>query len=242
VFATKPDSTTPLQLHLDMLDAVSHDIRGAFGIISGLISVLPFAGNDTEKEDIMYRLQKNSGYAFHMFSVLQDYSLFNSGKHKIEVSDFHPGPIFDGIRKKWSSIISKRNLSFSIQNSHDLYIHSDSQVTKNIAEHIIFSLLNKNKLAGIAVSWSISESGKAVCSISARGVIIPDRTVRIWNENAEGFHWETGDDLSLNVALLMCNKLDIETKMIYNDATAEVGIKLGFILSCKSDFPKLHSK
>lgn len=220
-----------------MLDAVSHDIRGAFGIISGLISVLPLAGSDSERDDIMYRLQKNSGYAFHMFSVLQDYSIFSSGKYSIETSDFQTSILLTAMSAKWSTVIKKRNIHFSSNTGSELYIHGDSQITRKILEHIIFSLLNKNKLRSIAISWSVSEEGKAVCSITSQGISLSGRTLRLWNEKDTDAHWENGDDLSLNVALLMCHKLNIETKVTHHEATQEIGFRLGFVLSCPPYFP-----
>jgi K+-sensing histidine kinase KdpD len=217
-----------LDTHLAMLHSVSHDIRGAFGIISGLTSLLPFAANEEERNDMMYRLQKNSAYALHMFTSLQDYALISSGKSRIEIADFNPGRLFNDIERKWIPTTERRGIQFSISRNDVAHVSGDEQMTTKIVENIVLYLLNKSSTNEIAIEWFAHEPNEWFCSIECMGSLLPACILQEWNDNTTTSHWQQGDDLCLTLALLAARELGATTSVKQDKALRQISFKLNF--------------
>lgn len=146
-----PAPSIPAQLTL--IQSVSHEIRGAFGVISGLHSLLPLASGEAERDDMFSRLQNNTEYAMQLFTDLEDYCAMETGRIRVEPTSFKPSTALGYIRKKALPMLERRNAVLIISGGNEAYVTSDEEKVRRIIKNMLFHLTCVMRVQQIEMGW-----------------------------------------------------------------------------------------
>ncbi len=164
------DNTHP---YLTLIQSVSHELRSTFGIISGLHSLIPLAGNESEREDMFNRLHNNTEYATQLFTDLEYYCALETGQVRVESALLRPALVLQNLYKKVLPMLQRRNASLRLSGDHEMQVTSDEEKVQNILKNIIFHLTCVTHVPELEISWE-KRAAIWVLNISYNGDALPE--------------------------------------------------------------------
>lgn len=174
--AQDPDEVLPapaLHTQLTLIESVSHEIRGAFGIISGLHSLLPLASGEEERDDMFSRLQNNTEYAMQLFTDLEDYCAMETGRVRIEPALFKPSAALGYTRRKALPMLERRNVVLMIGGESEEYVTNDEEKVRRIMKNMLFHLTCVMRVRQIEMGWE-KRSTAWVLQVAYQGDALPE--------------------------------------------------------------------
>lgn len=199
IFRVDPDLTenapTTNLNYLLLIQSVSHELRSAFGVISGLHSLLPLASGEAERDDMFSRLHNNTEYAAQLFTDLEDYCAMETSGVRVEPALFRPAIALEYIRKKASPMLQRRKASLQLCGDSEMLVHSDEEKIRRIAKNIVFHLTCVMRVREVEMSWEKRGASWAL-NAAYHGETMPEWLFMPDNEPHDP---ETGRHISLLV-------------------------------------------
>lgn len=151
----------------------SHDLRGTFGIMSGLHSLLPLVTDEAEKGEMFNRLHNNMEYATQLFGDLEDYCAIATGSTGLDLAPLAPGAALEQLKKRMASTLSRRQVELQISGSRDVEVVGDEDKFQRIVRNIVYHLIHSQQVKDISLDWGIG-TGHWYVSMKYAGASLPE--------------------------------------------------------------------
>jgi len=215
----------PASQHIhSLIQSVSHELRGTFGVISGLHSLLPMVSDGERREDMFNRLHNNTDYAAQLFADLEEYCALEADGVRVYACEFRPASILESVRKKALPMLKRRNATIHLEGDRSILVTGDEEKVGRITKNLIFHLICVMRVQQIRMTWKKRVSSWAL-DIAYSGDTLP---AWLFRSDHEPFIPETGRLISL---LLVRRLVSILGGAIYGglaDADNQSWISLQF--------------
>lgn len=178
---------------LAIVRGVSHDVRSALGVISGLHSLLPLATTDAERNEMYERLHKNTEFVTELFADLEDYCMMESAPAP-ESLLFSPQAIFLDMRRRLLPMLKRRKVTLQVTGDPASQVTGDEEKVQRIARNLVFYLIHVIQARELDVHWESSRDTWRL-QVTYSGAPLPDAV--FLPETAGNVRVESGKTIGL---------------------------------------------
>lgn len=170
----------------ELLRAVSHDLRGNFGVISGALQLLTMADSEAERTQMTEMVLRNVRQATEMLTELLDYSRLEAGQETRTIDAFDVTPLLQELVQSLRPAGQEHGLKVESNGPETLVVEGDRLHVHRMAQNLLINAIKYTHEGHITVNWgSDTEQGRWWFSVSDTGPGIDPKLVALLNTNGE---------------------------------------------------------
>lgn len=168
----------------ELLRATSHDLRGNFGAIASLATLLMMSSSDEDRSKMLGMLQSTVAQATKMLTDLLNYARLESGKEARNISKFNASVVLSNLGESIRPFASERDLKVHINGNPEITVEGDELNIVRIAQNLLLNAIKYTDSGFVELSWGFGETTESWWfRIKDSGPGFPAEFVKEWNEH-----------------------------------------------------------
>ena len=144
---------TSLNQRTELLRAVSHDLRGNFGIIQGALQLLDMAATESDRAQMMEMVLRNVRQATGLLTDLLDLARLETGRQERTVASFDASEVLQELGQSLQPVANEHNLELEMSGSPTLVVENDRQLVYRMAQNLMINALKYTHRGSVRVYW-----------------------------------------------------------------------------------------
>ena len=170
----------------ELLRAVSHDLRGNFGIISSALHLLNMADSEADRAQMMEMVLRNVRQATSLLTELLDYSRLEAGQEKRTIGPFDVAPLLQELGQSLRLAAQEQGLQLESAGPETLVAEGDRLHVHRMAQNLLINAIKYTHAGRIAINWgSDGDFGRWWFAVSDTGPGLDAELVALLNTNGE---------------------------------------------------------
>lgn len=170
----------------ELLRAVSHDLRGNFGVISSALQLLSMAVSEAERAQMIDIVLRNVRQATDMLTELLDYSRLEAGKEQRTIGSFDVTPLLQELTQSLQPAADEQGLQLVHSGPETLVVEGDRLHVYRMAQNLTINAIKYTHTGSIMVNWgSDSQQARWWFSVTDTGPGVDAELVSRLNTNEE---------------------------------------------------------
>lgn len=168
----------------ELLRATSHDLRGNFGAISSLASLLMMSSSDEDRSKMLGMLQSTITQATKMLTDLLNYARLESGKEARQTGIFNASEVLMNLSESVKPAAHEKNLEVRTSGIPELAVEGDELNVLRIAQNLLLNAIKYTNSGFVELSWGREETGEFWWfKVKDSGPGFPAAFVSEWNKD-----------------------------------------------------------
>lgn len=145
-----------LNQRTELLRAVSHDLRGNFGVITGGLQLLDLADTESDRAKMMAMVLRNVKQATGLLTDLLDLARLETGQQPRTIDSFDASALLQELGQSLQPVAQEQNLILHVSGPATLPIENDRQLVYRMAQNLIINALKYTHQGQVTVHWAKS--------------------------------------------------------------------------------------
>lgn len=241
------DALTALRASLaqrtELLRAVSHDLRGNFGIINGALSLLEMANTEGERAQMMAMVLRNVNQATSLLTNLLDLAHLETGQQQHVVAPFNVSLLLTELGQSLQKMADAHTLTLVLSGSDELVVENDRKLIYRMAQNLIINSLKYTHQGSVRVQWGeaddrwwfeVADTGPGLAPelVAHLNVSVPSQSTKSGKSVTES--WQTpvvpnqqqGEGIGLRIVRELAQLLEAQLQV-----SSESGVGTRFVIS-----------
>ncbi|KAA6437033.1 PAS domain-containing protein [Dyadobacter flavalbus] len=171
----------------ELLRATSHDLRGNFGAIASLASLLMMSSSDEDRAKMLGMLQSTITQTTKMLTDLLNYARLESGKEARNIGIFNASEVLTNLGESIRPFASERNLDVRINENPEITVEGDELNVLRIAQNLLLNAIKYTESGFVELSWGFGETKEFWWfRVKDSGPGFPEAFVKEWDQHKNG--------------------------------------------------------
>lgn len=189
---------------------MSHDLRGAFGIITNFVQLIQEGGDflsKEEKEELLDDIQATSANTLELLENLLKWARSQTGAIRFSPEDLSLKCIFDEIARNHSNIAQAKSINIVSSESNNLAVYGDRNMILLILRNLVSNALKFTPKGG-DIRISANKNDKMVkIEVTDSGVgIAPEKVKQLFSIDAKTTSTGTANEQGNGLGLVLCKE------------------------------------
>lgn len=189
---------------------MSHDLRGAFGIITNFVQLIQEGGDflsDEEKEELLNDIQATSANTLELLENLLKWARSQTGAIKFEPENLPLACIFDEIARNHINIAQAKNIKIKSAENSDLAVYGDRNMVFLILRNLVSNAIKFTPKGG-QITISAEKADKMVkITVSDTGVgIAHEKLQKLFSIDSKTTSTGTANEQGNGLGLVLCKE------------------------------------
>ncbi|WP_083891494.1 CheR family methyltransferase [Fibrella aestuarina] len=175
-----------LQHRTELLRAVSHDLRGNFGVIAGSLQLLSIAASEAERSQMMDMALRNVKEATSMLTELLDYARLETGQEQRQLETVDVSELLQKIGQGFQPIADEQQLQLRVDGPATLTTEGDPIHIHRMVQNLVINALKYTHRGEVTLRWGDEPTQERWwCSVSDTGPGLDPELVTQLNTNSQ---------------------------------------------------------
>ncbi len=208
---------------------ISHDLRGAFGIIMNFIQIIQENGEFLSKDEIDELLNDIGNTSKNTLDLLENllrWARSQTGSIKFKPNDYNVQEIFSEVIQKQENIAQAKNITLLYETTDTLNVFGDKNMILVVLRNIISNAIKFTSAEGKILVSSEDIGDYAKIKVSDNGIgIKPDAIEKLFSIDTKVSTYGTEQEQGNGLGLVLCqefvkrNNGDIGIESKYGEGT-----------------------
>nr|WP_319266202.1 hybrid sensor histidine kinase/response regulator [uncultured Draconibacterium sp.] len=218
---------------------MSHDLRGAFGIITNFVQLIQEGGDfltTEEKEELLNDIQTTSANTLDLLENLLKWARSQTGAIKFSPEKLPLACIFDEINRNHTNIAQAKEINITSSTKEDIEVYGDRNMILLILRNLVSNAIKFTQKGG-QISISAEKAGEMVKVVVAdTGIgIDEDKVKNLFSIDSKTTSTGTANEQGHGLGLVLCKEfVKINNGQIGIESTPGKGTKVWFTLPVQS--------
>nr|WP_321356526.1 hybrid sensor histidine kinase/response regulator [uncultured Draconibacterium sp.] len=189
---------------------MSHDLRGAFGIITNFVQLIQEGGEfltPEEKDELLNDIQTTSTNTLELLENLLKWARSQTGAIKFLPENLILACLFDDISRNHANIAQAKDIKIIASEKEDLVVYGDRNMILLIIRNLVSNAIKFTNKGG-QISISAKKSGEMIKIVVAdTGIgIAPDKINKLFSIDAKTTSNGTANEQGHGLGLVLCKE------------------------------------
>ncbi|GGB83721.1 PAS domain-containing sensor histidine kinase [Dyadobacter sediminis] len=167
----------------ELLRSTSHDLRGNFGAIASLATLLMMTSSEEDRSKMLGMLQSTIAQATKMLTDLLNYARLESGKEARNISLLNASEVLTNLGESIRPFAIERGLDVRMNSNPEIIVEGDELNMLRIAQNLLLNAIRYTDSGFVELSWGFGETEQSWWfKVKDSGPGFPVEFVKEWDQ------------------------------------------------------------
>ncbi|WP_247234820.1 PAS domain S-box protein [Telluribacter sp. SYSU D00476] len=142
----------------ELLRAVSHDLRGNFGVITGALQLLSMADTEAERAEMMDMVLRNIRQATSLLTDLLDFSRLEAGKERRTIEPFDVSILLEELAQSLQPAATEQGLLLTSKGPTNLTVEGDRLHVYRMVQNLAINAIKYTHQGSVQIEWNANQT------------------------------------------------------------------------------------
>ena len=137
----------------EQLRAISHDLRGNFGVIQGALHLLDMADTENDRAQMMDMVLRNVKQATDLLTNLLDLARLEAGQQERTLESFDAAELLRELGQSFQSVADAQGLRLTLSGPETLPVQNDRRLVYRMVQNLTINALKYTHQGSVTLNW-----------------------------------------------------------------------------------------